>query len=175
MDRSDEQLIQAMAVLDENALIELHRRYAPYLTGMARKMLNDSDEVQQCVQDAFMKAWDAANTFNPTKASAKTWLVTIAHRTVLNKIRGSRLETMPLEVWDNPQTPPNHVTRVVMEDAVGLLDADGKQLIDLAFYKGHSHGQIAKMLDMPLGTVKSKLRSALNILRDELESKGGDV
>jgi len=175
MDRPDEQLIQAMAILDEDALVELHRRYAPYLAGMARKMLNDSDDVQQCVQDAFMKAWDAASTFDPNKASAKTWLVTIAHRTVLNKIRGSKLETVPIEVWDNPQTPPNHVTRVVMEDAVGLLDDDAKELIDLAFYKGHSHGQIAKLLDMPLGTVKSKLRSALNILRDELESKGGDV
>ena len=175
MDRPDEQLIQAMAILDENALVELHRRYAPYLAGMARKMLSDSDDVQQCVQDAFMKAWDAANTFDPNKASAKTWLVTIAHRTVLNKIRGTKLETVPLEVWDNPQTPPNHVTRVVMEDAVGLLDQDAKELIDLAFYKGHSHGQIAKLLNMPLGTVKSKLRSALNTLRDELESKGGDV
>ena len=175
MDRPDEQLIQAMAILDENALVELHRRYAPYLTGMARKMLSDSDEVQQCVQDAFMKAWDAANTFDLNKASAKTWLVTITHRTVLNKIRGSKLETVPLEVWDSPETPPNHVTRVVMEDAVDLLDADAKALIDLAFYKGHSHAQIAKLLDMPLGTVKSQLRSALNILRDELESKGGDV
>ena len=175
MDRTDEQLIQAMAILDENALVELHRRYAPYLTGMARKMLSDSDDVQQCVQDAFMKVWDAANTFDPNKASAKTWLVTIAHRTVLNKIRGTKLETVPLEVWDNRQTPPNHVTRVVMEDAVGLLDQDAKELIDLAFYKGHSHGQIAKLLNMPLGTVKSKLRTALNTLRDELESKGGDV
>ncbi len=175
MDKPDEQLIQAMAILDENALVELHKRYAPYLTAMARKMLSDSDEVQQCVQDAFMKAWDAAKTFDPKKASVKTWLVTIAHRTVLNKIRGSKLETVPIEVWDNPQTPPNHVTRVVMEDAVGLLDIDAKTLIDLAFYKGHSHGEIAKVLDMPLGTVKSKLRSALNTLRDELESKGGNV
>ncbi len=175
MDKPDEQLIQAMAILDENALVELHKRYAPYLTAMARKMLSDSDEVQQCVQDAFMKAWDAAKTFDPKKASVKTWLVTIAHRTVLNKIRGSKLETVPIEVWDNPQTPPNHVTRVVMEDAVGLLDIDAKTLIDLAFYKGHSHGEIAKLLDMPLGTVKSKLRSALNTLRDELESKGGNV
>ena len=175
MDRSDEQLIQAMAVSDEDALIELHRRYAPYLTSIAKKMLSDSDDVQQCVQDSFMKAWEAAKTFDAAKASAKTWLVTINHRMALNKLRGKQLETVPLDLWDSSEAPPNHVSRIVMETAVASLDADAKQLIELAFYRGHSHREIATLLNMPLGTVKSKLRTALNVLRDKLEGKGDGV
>ena len=175
MDLPDKNLIAGMAASDEQALVELHNRYAPYLTGMARKMLNDPDEVNQCVQDAFVKAWNAAASFDATKASVKTWLVTIAHRTALNMLRGSKLETVPLEVWDAPQTPPNHVTRIVMQGAVEQLEAEEEELIDLVFYKGYSHSQAAKELDKPLGTVKGQLRRALNRLKDYLESKGGDL
>ena len=170
----DEQLISGMAASDEQALVELHRRYAPYLTAMVRKMLSDPDEVHQCIQDAFVKAWNGAANFDGSKASAKTWLVTIAHRTALNKLRGTKLETIPLEVWDVPQTPSNHLTRITIQDAVGKLEPAEKELIEFAFYKGYSHKQIAELLDKPLGTVKSRLRKALNQLRDLLENEGGD-
>ncbi|MEZ4629123.1 MAG: sigma-70 family RNA polymerase sigma factor [Deinococcales bacterium] len=172
---TDNELIGAMANSDEQALIELHRRYAPYLRAMARKMLRDRDDVDQCIQDAFVKAWDAAGSFDATKASAKTWLVTIAHRTVLNKIRGGRLETVPLELWDSPLNPPNHVTRIVLEEAVARLEPYEKELIELAFYQGYSHSQIAQELSQPLGTIKSRIRQALDKLRSFLEDpKGGD-
>ena len=61
---TDELLLQQMAVRDEAALVELHRRYAPYLTAVARRMLRDSDEVQQTVQDAFFNAWEYAVRFD---------------------------------------------------------------------------------------------------------------
>ncbi len=169
----DDELISGMATSDEQALVELHRRYAPYLTGMVRKMFNDPDEVHQCVQDAFVKAWNGATSFDGSKASVKTWLVTITHRTALNKLRGTKLETIPLEVWDSPQAPPNHLTRITMQDAVGQLDLIERELIELAFYKGYSHKQIAELLDKPLGTVKSRLRKALNQLKNLLEGEGG--
>lgn len=166
---SDETLIQRMAARDEAALLELHQRYAPYLAAVAKRMLNDADEVQQSVQDAFVKAWEAAERFDPERASAKTWLVTITHRLVLNRIRGTKLTTVPLEHWDAPTRPPDHVERLYLEEAVSSLAGDERELIELAFYQGHSHAELANITEMPLGTVKTKLRTALNKLRERLE------
>lgn len=169
---TDEQLVARMAARDEAALAELHRRYAPYLAAMARRMLNDYDEVQQSVQDAFVKAWDAAERFDAGKASAKTWLVTIGHRLVLNRIRGGKLDTVPLEVWDAPTHPPDRLERIHLEGAVDTLAQDEKELIELAFYRGHSHSELAELTGQPLGTVKGKLRRALQQLKTTLGGEG---
>ncbi len=169
----DEQLIAHMAARDEAALVELHRRYAPYLAAMARRMLRDPDEIQQGVQDAFVKAWDNAHRFDADKASAKTWLVTLAHRLFINRLRGRRLTTVPLEQWDAPSQPPDHVERIHMREAVATLEPDERKLIELAFYQGHSHRELAEVTGTPLGTVKTRLRRALGKLQQHL--KGGDA
>ncbi|CAN5816363.1 sigma-70 family RNA polymerase sigma factor [soil metagenome] len=169
----DEHLVQRMAARDETALKELHERYAPYLMAVARRMLQDPDEVQQCVQDAFVNAWDYAERFDAGKASAKTWLVTICHRLAINRIRGGKLDTLPLQHWDAPVRQPDHVERLYVEDAVASLDDEARELIDLAFYQGYSHSQVAEQTGKPLGTVKTKLRTALQTLRDHLT--GGEA
>ncbi len=171
--RNDETLVLAMSTRDEAALLELHRRYAPYLTAVARRMLRDPDEVQQCVQDAFVNAWDYAERFDAQKASAKTWLVTICHRLAINRLRGRALETMPLQDWDAPVRQADPVDRIYVERALEALEPGERDLIELAFYQGYSHSQVAEETGKPLGTVKSKLRVALNKLRDHL--KGGEA
>lgn len=174
MAETDEQLVARMALRDETALVALHRRYAPYLAGMARRMLKDPDEVQQSVQDAFVNAWNAAERFDPARASAKTWLVTIGHRLVLNRIRRRRLQTMPLETWDAPDDPPDIVTRIYLERGLATLEPDERELIELAFYRGHSHAEVAAVTGKPLGTVKTTLRRALQRLRERLEVSRDD-
>jgi RNA polymerase sigma-70 factor (ECF subfamily) len=169
---TDEQLVSQMAVRDEAALSELHRRYAPYLSAVARRMLRDSDEVQQCVQDAFVNAWEYAVRFDAKKSSAKTWLVTICHRLAINRIRGTQLELMPLQDWDAPVREPDRLEKVMLEDAVKVLEKDERELIELAFYQGLSHQRVAEATKQPLGTIKTKLRTALGKLRDRL---GGEA
>jgi RNA polymerase sigma-70 factor (ECF subfamily) len=170
----DERLLVEIAQRDEAALVELHRRYAPYLTAVARRMLRDKDDVHQCVQDAFVKVWEHAERFDPAKASVKTWLVTICHRLAINRLRGTTLEVFPLEEWDAPA--PSHqadvLDKVVVESALATLDHEARALIELAFFAGYSHSQIAEHTGRPLGTIKSKLRHALQALRDQLA--GGD-
>jgi RNA polymerase sigma-70 factor, ECF subfamily len=169
---SDEDLVKAMATRDEAALSELHRRYAPYLSAVARRMLRDSDEVQQCVQDAFVNAWEYAIRFDANKSSTKTWLVTICHRLAINRIRGTQLDLTPLQEWDAPIREPDRLEKVMLEDAVTVLDTDERALIELAFYQGYSHQQVADEMKQPLGTIKTKLRNALGKLRTRL---GGEA
>jgi RNA polymerase sigma-70 factor (ECF subfamily) len=165
---TDELLVQRMAVRDEAALVELHRRYVPYLSAVARRMLRDTDDVQQCVQDAFVNAWEYAVRFDAKKSSAKTWLVTICHRLAINRIRGTQLDLMPLQDWDAPVRENDRLEKVMLEQAVTVLDDDERDLIELAFYQGYSHQQVADELGQPLGTIKTKLRNALGKLRHRL-------
>jgi RNA polymerase sigma-70 factor, ECF subfamily len=164
----DELLMVRVAERDEGALLELHRRYAPYLAAVARRLLRDPDEVQQCVQDAFVNIWDYAERFDAKKASCKTWLVTICRRLAINRLRGTKLELLPLQEWDAPDRQPDHVERIMVEEALKALDPEARELIDLAFFQGYSHAQVAEVTGRPLGTVKTKLRVALETLRAAL-------
>ncbi len=177
---SDEQLVRRMAGRDEAALVQLHRRYAPYLLAMARKMLDDPDECRQSVEDAFVGAWHAAARFDPSQASARTWLVTLAYRLTMTRMRGGRLEAA-LESRDAPsrspdqapeQVPdqmPDHTGRAQLREAVGELSRDERELIGLAFYRGYSYQELADITGYPLDTVKAKLRLALDKLKARLQ------
>ncbi len=164
--RSDEALARLMSQRDEEALLELHRRYAPYLTAVARRMLRDPDEVQQCVQDAFVNAWNYAERFDADKVSIKTWLVTICHRLAINRLRGEKLETMPLQDWDAPVRQADPVDRIYVERALEALEPGERDLIGRAFYQGYSHAQVAEE------TGKMRLRGALAKLCDHLKGGG---
>ena len=165
MEETDEQLIARMAQKDESALLELHRRYSRYLMAMARRMMTDLDLAEQCIQDAFLNAWNASSRFDSSLASAKTWLVTIAHRRMLNARRDSAEATLPLEGWDSPSESPDLLEQQVVRRAVDTLGEEGKQLIELAFYQGYSHSELAVLTGKPLGSIKTQLRSALTQLR----------
>lgn len=169
IEESDEQLIMRMAARDEAALEKLYGRYAPYLAALSRRMLGEHGDVQGCVQDAFFRAWEAAARFDPARASAKTWLVTIGHRVAINKLRGRRPNPLPLGEWDAPTPVADSVEKIVLERAVGTLEQTERDLIELAFYQGHSHQELAELTGRPLGSVKSKLRAALLKLRANLD------
>ena len=169
---TDEQLMADMARGDEEALRELHRRYAPYLYAMARRMLNQREDVEQCVQDAFFNAWKASGRFDPSRASANTWLVTIAHRRVRQELRDRPDTALEVEEWDAPTTSPDRLDQVIAQRAVGVLADDQRRLVELAFYQGYSHSELARVTGLPLGTVKTRLRSALDRMRRFLEVNG---
>jgi RNA polymerase sigma-70 factor (ECF subfamily) len=168
MNASDEQLVLRMASRDEAALAELYKRYAPYLAALSRRMLHDRDEAQSCVQDAFVRAWEASERFDPERASAKTWLVTIGRRVALNQLRGKSLATLPLEAWDGPTPAADLLPRIELDAAMSQLEGDERELIERAFYQGHSHQELADLTGRPLGSVKTKLRTALQKLRGAL-------
>lgn len=168
LDPSDEVLIARMAGRDEEALAELHRRHARLLYALGQRMLHQRDDVESCVQDAFMNAWKHAARFDPARAKAKTWLVSIAHNRFLQELRDRPTTELELADWDAPSEAPDPTDRLLAGRAVGTLDPQQRRLVELAYYRGHSHSELAQITGLPLGTVKSRLRAALDQMRAAL-------
>ena len=160
---SDEQLVLQMAAGDEQALVELHRRYAPHLTALARHMLSAPADTDASVQTAFVKAWEMAAEFDPHKLSAKTWLITLSHRRFRHvreqesTPRVAKDLTLFLETDNNneaeqnPNSPRRRVT--APHDLMGR-----------AFFQGYTDQALAELTGQPVETVKQELRAALEQL-----------
>lgn len=169
---SDEFLIQAMAGGQDDALRELHRRHARLLYALGHRMLRQQDDVEVCVQDAFMNAWRHAARFDPSRASVKTWLVSIAHHRFLQQLRDRPETSLELEDWDAPVQAADPTDRALASRAVQALDTAQRQLVELAYYRGYSHSELANLTGLPIGTVKSRLRAALERMRLHLAQPG---
>ncbi|WP_226342485.1 RNA polymerase sigma factor [Deinococcus sp. AJ005] len=171
-DFPDEALMQAMAGGQEDALRELHERYARLLYALGYRMLRQTDDVESCVQDAFMNAWKHAARFDPARASVKTWLVSIAHHRFLQELRDRPDTSLEIEDWDAPTAAADPTDRLMAEQAVQGLEPEHRKLVELAYYRGYTHSELAVLLGLPVGTVKSRLRSALGRMKTLLGSSG---
>ncbi|MFC5848933.1 RNA polymerase sigma factor [Deinococcus petrolearius] len=167
-DPTDEVLIARMAQRDEDALAELHRRHARLLYALGQRMLQQRDDVESCVQDAFMNAWKHAARFDPSRARAKTWLVSIAHHRFLQELRDRPATELEIAEWDAPTPAADPTDRLLAGRAVDALAQPQRRLVELAYYRGYSHSELAQLTGLPLGTVKSRLRAALDQMRAAL-------
>jgi RNA polymerase sigma-70 factor (ECF subfamily) len=131
---------------------------------------------EEVTQDTFLKLWTRARQFIPAQGELVSWLLTIAHRTALDRLRmeNRRLPASnaldPEEQWPtipdgNSLTPDSRWRSLYF--AVQSLPAEQRQVIDLAYYKGMSQSEIAEVLGWPLGTVKTRLRTAVHALRQQ--------
>jgi RNA polymerase sigma-70 factor (ECF subfamily) len=137
-------------------------------------MLGETMAAEEVTQDTFLKLWTRAGNFSSKKGTLLAWLLTIARRTALDRIRledrrpdfGSQVD--PEDAWrilpDVDSTTPEARWRSLFF-AVQDLPAEQRQVIELAYYHGLSHSQIADSLSMPLGTVKTRLRLGMEKLR----------
>jgi RNA polymerase sigma-70 factor (ECF subfamily) len=159
---------------DERAFLSLYDRYASRVYALTLRILGDTMLAEEATQDTFLKLWSRARQFNPHKGSLVPWLLTIAHRTALDRLR---LENRRPPA-SNPQEPDQ--TWAILPDettlngearwrslhfAVQTLPEEQRQVIDLAYYKGMSQSEIAEVLGWPLGTVKTRVRAAMQALR----------
>lgn len=173
MKETDEQLVQRMAAHDESALIAFHSRYAHLLVAFLGRMVDDPDEVMQSALDTFSYVWSHAEYFDADKLSAKAWLVTIAHRTTLNRRRDTQLDVMPLQSWDVSPRHAEPVDDAQTEEALADLTQEARDYFKLAFYRGYSQRQVAEETATSLNDVQVELHQALQRLRSKLT--GGDA
>ena len=174
MKADDRQLIASVVKGDERAFLALYDRYASRVYGLTLRVLGDIMLAEEVTQDTFLKLWSRARQFDSNKGELAPWLLTIAHRTALDRLR---LENRRMPT-SNPQDPeetwpliPDEATQNgearwrSLYFAVQSLPEEQRQVIDLAYYKGMSQSEIAEVLGWPLGTVKTRVRSAMQSLR----------
>jgi len=172
---NDLELIRRVAYRDEHAFMALYDRFAPHVYALTLRVLGESMLAEEATQDTFLKIWSRARQFNPGQGDLAPWLLTIAHRTALDRLRleNRRLPASnardPEETWAilaDERTENSDARWRSLHFAVKSLPKEQQQVIDLAYYKGMSQSEIAEVLGWPLGTVKTRLRTAMQSLRE---------
>ncbi|MGC8968833.1 MAG: sigma-70 family RNA polymerase sigma factor [Thermus sp.] len=169
-DEEDIHLLHRVARRDEEALLALYRRYAPRVHGLARRVLRDGHEAKDVVQETFLRIWNKAERFDPALGRPATWILTIAHRLALKRLKA--LEPLALLEEDGAEERlggDEHLDRLRVAQALKTLSPEERKLLELAYFQGYSHSELALLLGLPLGTVKSRLRRALAKLEGKLK------
>jgi RNA polymerase sigma-70 factor (ECF subfamily) len=184
LDAADSDLISLVAGGDGPALMALYDRYNRPAFGLAFRVLGDAATAEEVVQDAFLALWRNARSFDTGRGGVKTWLMTIVHNRAIDRLRaaGARANTVELEVADYAgvtSDPWDDVTDRLdgagVREAVAELPADQRTAIELAYFQGLTHQEIAARIDAPLGTVKGRLRLGLRKLATSLAPQYASV
>jgi RNA polymerase sigma-70 factor (ECF subfamily) len=175
---SDGELIQRAAGGDRSAFEDLYRRYARPVFGLALRRLGDRGRAEDAVQETFASIWRSAGSYRPDRGPGAPWLYAVARNAIVDRARG-RTET-PAEIPDEPAREPGPPDTAEqgwvawrVHRALEELPEREREVISLAYWSGLSQSEVAEFLGIPLGTVKTRTRSALShladLLGDELE------
>jgi RNA polymerase sigma-70 factor, ECF subfamily len=174
---SDAALIARLIQRDETALAALYDRYAGMLSSVLNRILRDTQAAEEILQDIFFQLWRTASQFDASRGSLPAWLAVIARNRAISRLRqhnpaageelaeGIAVSTLNIETAAAQQ---QLMGRVV--DALEKLPQEQRAAVELAYFEGMTHSEIAKRTGDPLGTVKTRLRSAVETLKRTLHS-----
>ena len=186
---SDAALVRRMAAGDDRALGALYDKWQAVVHGVVARMLRQPDDIEDVVEETFWQAWRQASRFDPARGAVQTWLLTIARSRALDRVRAlRRRRESPLE-GDDGEVVVQQVAasdpgldaedaerRRVVTAALSQLPTEQREALELGYYGGLSQSEIAERTGQPLGTVKTRMRLAMQKLRSQLQilrSEGG--
>ena len=169
---SEQQIIHLLHQQDKRAIAILYDQYASSLFGVICRIVKSEDIAKDVLQDTFIKIWKSGKSYNQRKGKLFTWLLKIARNTAIDTIRSAyykhhvlnnkQFESYDLEQKSNEET---EVEDVGMKEILCKLDWKYKQVIDLIYFSGYTQAETAEALDIPLGTVKTRVKIGLRELR----------
>lgn len=173
-----ESLLALVARGDRPAFDRLYDRYANAVYGLVRRVLRDPAQSEEVTQEVLVDLWRSAASFDPDRGSASAWIMTIAHRKAVDRVRSAQASTLrDVRVAQLGEERPYDVvaeavehrmeTEQVVRALKDLTDLQ-REAVTLAYYGGYTHVQIAELLGVPLGTVKTRIRDGLIRMRDRL-------
>ncbi len=174
--RVDAELLVRIAQRDAQALDALYARYAWQVFSLARAILRDQALAAELTQEVFLLVWRSASTYRPT-GSAQAWLLRLTRNRAIDTLRqthrrphGQPRDThAALSELAAPAAQSDAAERQAVREALATLPPEQREALLLAFFQGLSHREIAVHLQTPLGTVKARIRRALQALRQQLQ------
>jgi len=187
VESEDEALVRRMAAGDDQALGVLYDRWHPVVHGVVSRMLRQADDVEDVVEETFWQAWRQASRFDRARGAVQTWLLTIARSRALDRVRAlRRRREEPLEGDDGQNVVQQAAEgdpgldaeaserRRLVVAALSGLPAEQREALELGYFGGLSQSEIAERTGQPLGTVKTRMRLALQKLRSQLQVLGSE-
>ena len=169
---SETELVDLLQQRNEKAYTYLYDNYSGALYGIIHSIISESETANDVLQEVFINVWTKIESYDPAKGRLFTWMLNIARNAAIDKIRskGFRDSQKNQPISENVDLNVGPASYAVISD-VGLrkmiskLKEEQRTLLDLSYFKGYTHEEIAKAMNMPLGTVKTRIRSALIQLR----------
>lgn len=170
---------------NSDAFATLYDRHGRAAYSLAYRMMGERQAAEDLVQDVFLRVWRSTASYRPDRGSVRTWILTIVHnrgidqlrsmssrRRTQDKVEASAQTSQPseafAETWRNAQ-------RDQVRDALKTLPPEQLKILELAYFSGYTHVEIAELMDLPLGTVKGRMRLGLKKIKDYFDSRGMTV
>lgn len=171
-------LLRSSARGDEAAFAQLYDATSSRIYGLALRVVRDPAQAQEVTQEAYLEVWKSASRFDQAKGSAISWLMTIVHRKAVDRVRSAEASSRRDTTYHDTTNQVEHdstadavETRMEarrVRSALSGLTLVQREAITLAYYGGYTHTEVASMLDLPVGTAKTRIRDGLIRLRDAL-------
>ena len=187
VESEDEALVRRMAAGDEAALGALYDRWHAVVHGLVSRLLRQPDDVDDVVEETFWQAWRQAARFDRTRGAVQTWLLTIARSRALDRVRALRRRREEPLVGDDGEVVVQQAAegdpgldaeaserRRIVVAALAGLPAEQREALELGYFGGLSQTEIAERTGQPLGTVKTRMRLAMQKLRGQLQVLGSE-
>jgi RNA polymerase sigma-70 factor, ECF subfamily len=172
------ELLKACSLGDEAAFAKLYDATAARLFGLVLRTVRDRAQAEEVTQDAYLHIWQTSSRFDPDRGSALSWLMTIGHRKAVDRVRSAeatRRRDTAYEARDQAapfdqtvEEAHRNLDAQRVHRALGTLTETQRGALELAYFGGYTHREVAVMLHLPLGTAKTRIRDALIRLRDTL-------
>ena len=178
---ADEDLISLAASGDTQALAALYDRHGRVAYSLAYRMMGERQAAEDLVQEAFLKVWRAAGSYRVERASVRTWILSILNNRGIDMLRStaSRRRTQERVEAQTPASQPSeafsetwrNTQSAQVREALRGLPPEQLKVLELAYFSGYTHMEIAELLDLPLGTVKGRMRLGLKKIREYFDSR----
>ncbi len=170
---TEEELITLLRQREKRGFSLLYDNYAPALFGVVRKIVRSEELAQDVLQDAFVKIWKNIDAYDTSKGTLFTWILNVARNTAIDRIRSQSFkQTTTAQDIDSPglrlgsdATSEMEVDHIGLEKVLPQLRPEHQEIIDYVYFKGFTQTEVAQALGMPLGTVKTRVRMAIDHLR----------
>lgn len=172
---TEQTIVRLLGRKDKSAISLAYKHYGANLHGVVLSILRNEEDAQEVLQDTFVKIWKNSDAYDAKKGRLYTWMINIARRTAIDKTRSAGFKarqrtdsTDANEQFKITWSTPGKIKDVGLEKVINSIDEKYKTIIDLIYFQGYTMKEVHEELNIPLGTVKSRVRLALKELRKKL-------